>query len=446
MNGVFTEIPASWQRTSLGDVCTRSGGNIQTGPFGSQLHASDYVEVGIPTIMPENLGENRIDIAAIARIRPKDAGRLSRYLVRPGDIVYSRRGDVTKRAIVKGDHDGWLCGTGCLRIRLGGGEVLPQFCFYYLGHPVVKEWISRHAIGATLPNLNSSILSALPFVIPPRPEQETIVATLGALDDKIELNRRMNETLEAMADSIFKSWFVDFDPVRDKAEGREPVGMDAATAALFPDSFQDSPLDKIPRGWQVGTIGESFDLTMGQSPPGSTYNESGEGFPFFQGRADFGFRFPTERVYCTAPTRFANPGDTLVSVRAPVGDINMALVRCAIGRGVAAARHKTGGRSFTYYAMKSLHDEFAGFEAEGTVFGSMSKQGFCSITCVVPPVELVTRFEHFVLPLDQTVEKNVAESKTLAEIRDTLLPKLISGEIRVMDAVKHALDSPVTGD
>ena len=121
-------------------------------------------------------------------------------------------------------------------------------------------------------------------------------------------------------------------------EGRTPACMDAETAALFPSAFQDSPIGKIPEGWEVGTIDENFDLTMGQSPPGSTYNEDEKGIPFYQGRRDFGFRYPTRRVYCTAPKRFAKKGDTLVSVRAPVGDINMVEEKCSIGRGVAAIK------------------------------------------------------------------------------------------------------------
>jgi type I restriction enzyme S subunit len=264
-----------------------------------------------------------------------------------------------------------------------------------------------------------------------------IAEILGTLDDKIELNRRMNETLEAMARAIFKSWFVDFDPVRAKAEGHQPFGVDAATAAIFPDSFQDSPLGKVPKGWRVGTLGDEFTLTMGQSPPGSTYNELGEGMRFFQGRADFGFRYPTERVFCTAPTRFADAGDALVSVRAPVGDINMALTRCAVGRGVAAVRHKTGSRSFTYYAMKSLRDKFEEFEAEGTVFGSISKDGFASLCCVAPSTAVVEKFEKLVFPLDQAIENIENQSETLGTVRDTLLPKLISGEIRVKDVEKE---------
>ena len=166
---------------------------------------------------------------------------------------------------------------------------------------------------------------------------------LGTLDVKIELNRRMNETFEAMVRALFKSWFVDFDPVRAKSEGRDP-GLPKHIADLFPDRIVDSELGEISEGWHVGSVIDEFDLTMGQSPPGDTYNEAGEGLPFYQGRSDFSFRFPNRRVYCTAPTRFAKAGDTLISVRAPVGDINMASEECAIGR-VAAAIHKSGSRT-----------------------------------------------------------------------------------------------------
>jgi type I restriction enzyme S subunit len=177
----------------------------------------------------------------------------------------------------------------------------------------------------------------------------------------------MNETLEEMARALFKSWFVDFDPVRAKMEGRQPAGMDDGTAALFPAEFKDSVLGEIPKGWTAGTVGDDFDITMGQSPPGATYNEVGEGLPFYQGRRDFKFRYPIVRVYCSAPKRTAQYGDALVSVRAPVGDVNMAESVCCVGRGVAAVRHKTGSRSYTYYAMRSLKSYFERFESEGTV-------------------------------------------------------------------------------
>ncbi|MCR4433799.1 MAG: restriction endonuclease subunit S [Caldiserica bacterium] len=284
-----------------------------------------------------------------------------------------------------------------------------------------------------------SALAHLRVPLPPLSEQRAIAHILGTLDDKIELNRRMSETLEAMARAIFKAWFVDFEPVRAKMEGRwrrgeSLPGLPAHLWDLFPDRLVDSELGEIPEGWRVDRMGNHFCITMGQSPPGSTYNQNGDGLPFYQGRVDFGFRFPTRRVFCTAPTRFAEVGDTLVTVRAPVGDTNMALERCCIGRGVAAVRHTTGARSYTYYFVRSLRSVFERFEAEGTVFGAVNKEGFNSIKCVVPPTGLVQHFEELCAPIDEQIETAERESRTLAALRDALLPKLISGEIRVRDA------------
>ena len=203
---------------------------------------------------------------------------------------------------------------------------------------------------------------------------------------------------------------------------------------LFPDTFADSELGKIPKGWQFSIVGKHFKLTMGQSPPGSTYNESGDGLPFFQGRTDFGFRFPSRRIFCTAPTRLAEVGDTLVSVRAPVGDVNIAIEPCAIGRGVAAVRHLSSSRSFTYHAMHNLGEHFGKFEGEGTVFGSINKADFERLPFIAPPQAVLDRFERIASPIDDRVESNEDESRTVAALRDALLPKLISGELRAKDA------------
>jgi type I restriction enzyme S subunit len=262
---LFNSLLDHWETVTLGEACKRGGGDIQTGPFGSQLHASDYVPIGIPSIMPKNIGENRVNTTDIARITAEDAKRLSRYLVKPGDIVYSRRGDVKRRALIGEKEDGWLCGTGCLRIRLGKGIVDPLYASYYLRHPSIQDWIVRHAIGATMPNLNTSILSSLPFVVPPLDEQKAIAQILGTLDDKIELNQQINHTLEAIARALFKSWFIDFDPVRAKIDGRQPAGMDAETAALFPDEFEDSGIGKIPNGWKTVPLPEVIEVNPTRS-------------------------------------------------------------------------------------------------------------------------------------------------------------------------------------
>lgn len=252
MSELFSNLPSDWEQTTLGEICKRGGGDIQTGPFGSQLHAADYVPSGIPSIMPQNIGDNRILEHGIARITEEHADRLARYKVRAGDIVYSRRGDVERRALVRPYEDGWLCGTGCLRVRFGDQSVNPSYAAHYLGHPSVRAWIVRHAHGATMPNLNTSILSALPFVVPPRDVQNRIAQTLDGLDDRIDLNRHLIETLEAIAQTLFRSWFESFDPVRAKASGEAAesishrLGLTQELLALFPERLVGSELGEIP--------------------------------------------------------------------------------------------------------------------------------------------------------------------------------------------------------
>ncbi len=256
-------------------------------------------------------------------------------------------------------------------------------------------------------------------------EQKRIAGILGALDDKIELNRRMSQTLESMARAHFKSWFVDFDPVRAKVEGLG-TALPSLIADLFPDSFEDSGIGPIPVGWRAGTVGDEFHVVMGQSPPGSTYNLDGTGAPFYQGRADFGERFPSRRVYCTEPTRHASAGDTLVCVRAPVGDTNQASEDCAIGRGLAAVRHRSDAVSYTYLAMRNLRDAFAAYEAGGTVFGAIGKDQFRDLPVLAPTEEAVVAFEQVAGSLDGRLANAQAQMSSLIAVRDGLLPVLLA--------------------
>lgn len=302
----------------------------------------------------------------------------------------------------------------------------------YLLYALLTADVTSYLSGSTMPKLTQGNLNRIPILAPCKREQEAIASVLGALDDKIELNRRMNETLEATARAIFKDWFVDFGPTRAKMEGRAPY-LAEDIWSLFPDRLDD---DGKPEGWIETTVGTEFNLTMGQSPPGETYNETGDGLPFFQGRTDFGFRYPVRRKFCSAPTRIARPDDTLVSVRAPVGDLNMAWEECCIGRGVAAVRHKRGGRGYTQYSMQFLQPAIARFEDSGSVFGAINKVQFERLRVISPPPELMDQFEATVQGMDDRIRSNTSETETLATTRDFLLPKLMSGEVRVKDAEK----------
>lgn len=389
-----------WQEMTLGDVIT-----LQRG---FDLPVQDRKAGAFPVIA--STGE---------------VGRHQEAKVKAPGVVIGRSGSIGGGQYIENDF--WPLNTTLwVKDFKGNNE---RYCYYLLKTIDFQQYNS----GSGVPTLNRNHVHPLPVLKPFRDEQDEIADLLGSIDQKIELNQRMNETLEGMARAIFKSWFVDFDPVHAKAEGLAPEGMNAQTAALFPDSFTD---EGIPEGWKETKFEKCFDFTMGQSPPGDTYNEEQQGIAFYQGRRDFRFRYPENRVYCTAPSRFANAGDTLLSVRAPVGDLNMAIENCCIGRGLSAIRHKSKGRSFTYSAMLNMQPMFDAYNSEGTVFGSVNKASLGNLAWLEPSKDIVNAFEKIAENLDQKIENNIKQNQTLAALRDTLLPKLISGELRVDTATE----------
>lgn len=192
-------------------------------------------------------------------------------------------------------------------------------------------------------------------------------------------------------------------------------------------------IDNADDSCSTGVLADIAVITMGQSPPGDTYNEKGRGMVFFQGRAEFGFRFPTRRLYTTNPKRIAQTNDTLLSVRAPVGDINVAYEECCIGRGLSSIRSKDNHQSFVLYTMLALREELNMFNGEGTVFGSINRDSLNSISISIPPKAVIDRFEKVVAPMDAIIRNNYDEIRRLEAIRDCLLPQLMSGELDVSD-------------
>lgn len=288
-----------------------------------------------------------------------------------------------------------------------------HFVKYVLTNDHFQNYIKNNASGTTIKNVGLGLLREYQFSAPEAKEQQQEIAQiLTSLDDKIELNLQMNQTLEAMAQALFKEWFVKFN---------------------FPN-FDGELENGLPKGWRMGKLGEEFNLTMGQSPKGESLNQENEGMIFYQGRTDFGFRFPSNRIYTSEPNRIANKLDTLVCVRAPVGDINMAIEKCCIGRGLSAVMHKSNAYSYTYYSMNNIEPIFKGFESEGTVFGSLNKNNFENIEVVVPSKKLIIEFEKIVNPIDEKILNNSFQIQTLTQTRDTLLPKLMSGKLEIKNA------------
>jgi len=437
--------PEGWRVLTVDQIQADTERAIAIGPFGSRLKADRYVASGVPVIRGNNISDTRALVGDFVYVDEDTADELRSSNVFPGDLVFPHRGAIGEVGIVPpNDASRFLLSTSLMKLTCNHELVDPLYVFYFFRSAEGRHQLLKNASTVGTPGIGQPLTSlrAIPLPVPSITEQRTIAHILLTLDDKIELNRRMNETLEAIARALFKSWFVDLDPVRAKVEGRDP-GLPGDVADLFPDSFESSGLGEIPRAWGIASIGDEFHVTMGQSPPGETYNQARVGLPFYQGSTDFGFRFPGRRVYCTAPTRNADAGDTLVSVRAPVGDINMAAEDCAIGRGVAAVRHKTGARSYTYQLICSLKDVFTGFEAEGTVFGSIGKNDFNAVPVIMASMEVVRAFERYTATLDERIACNESQIAILTALRDTLLPRLISGELRVKDGERAVAGLPV---
>ena len=244
-----------------------------------------------------------------------------------------------------------------------------------------------------------NVIEQIPLMLPKIEIQRKIVEILNSIDNKIEENEEINNNLEQQAQAIYQQMFI----------------------------------DNASSDWTEGTLGDIADITMGQSPSGSSYNEDGNGTIFFQGRAEFSFRFPTVRLYTTEPKRMACANDTLMSVRAPVGDLNVAHTDCCIGRGLAAIHSKNNHQSFVLYTMFSLKKQLDVFNGEGTVFGSINRNSLNEMPILIPSGEKLDEFEALVSPMDAAIRNNYDEICRLEQLRDSLLPQLMSGELDVSD-------------
>lgn len=253
--------------------------------------------------------------------------------------------------------------------------------------------------------------------------QQKIAAVLSALDDKIALNRRMNAKLEQMAKRLYDHWFVQFDFPNESGKPYKASGGKMI--------WNETLKREIPAGWEAAVLSDIANITMGQSPEGSSYNDEGEGTIFYQGSTDFGIRFPTIRMYTTEPTRFAKLGDILMSVRAPVGAMNIANSNCCIGRGLSAMNSKIGSITHLYYTIDYFKHTFENKNVAGTTFGSITKDELYTLPVVIPPKEIISLFNNKTLSIFNYQLSISKEIQKLTVMRDRLLPLLMNGQVEV---------------
>lgn len=360
----------------------------------------------------------------------------------PGDILFVNKGTPGRVCMVTDPVD-FCIAQDMVAIRADKEKVYPRFLFALLRSSQVQDQIERLHVGTLIPHFKKGDFNKLILPILDRATQEFIGDYYFHLSAKIDLNRRMNETLEVIARAIFKSWFVDFDPVRAKAEGRDP-GLPKHIANLFPDRFEDSELGEIPAGWNVSPIGKAITAAGGGTPStkeasywvGGIYNWA---TPKDLSKLESPILVDTERKVTEAglariSSGLLPPGTVLMSSRAPVGYLAISAIPTAINQGFIAMI--CDGLISNYYMLNWCSANMAEIRqvASGTTFAEISKRAFRPMKIIVPSVDVLRLFNRVIYPFYRAMEMRIKESYTLAALRDTLLPKLISGELRVKGA------------
>ena len=404
-----------WKMVKLGEIAK----SIQTGPFGSQLHQSDYSEVGVPVVMPKDIINGCITEMTIARVEQHHVERLSRHKILEGDILYSRRGDVGKCAFAFKYQEGWLCGTGCLRVTINSNIAFPKFVYFQLQKKETIGWVEKHAIGATMLNLNTSILGEVPISLPPLPTQHRIATILSRYDSLIENYQHQIKLLEEAAQRLYKQWFVDL-----KFPGYEN--------AVF--------VDGIPQGWEWKKVEDLYQITIGRTPPRAQpqwFTSNGKGIPWLSisDMKDTTFvGTTTEELTKEACEKFnvniVNKGTILLSFKLTVGRVVIADTKLCTNEAIAHLFRKGNNwRSYTLLYLRAYN-----YDSLGNTSGiskAVNSTIIKNMPFLMPSEDILDMFSLKVDPLFNTIQNLQSQIRHLTEARDRLLPKLMNGEIEV---------------
>lgn len=402
----------NWKQTTLGEISS----NIQTGPFGSQLHQSDYSENGIPVVMPKDILNGHVSDISIARVPEEYANRLNRHKIEPGDILYSRRGDVGRCAFTTDIEAGWLCGTGCLRVTIDQRKAIPKFVFYQLQKTETIGWVEKHAVGSTMLNLNTSILSNVPIQIPSIDKQRFIVGVLSAYDNLIENNQKQIKLLEEAAQRLYKEWFVDL---------------------RFPGHENTKITDGIPEGWRMAVLSEIASVnkeSISKQYPYDYVDYIDIG-AVSKGQINSVTRLSTKDAPGRAK-RIAFDGDVLWGMVRP-NLKSYALVfhpkeTSVFSTGFAILHAEKVPFSFLYCHV--TQDEFVSYLincTNGAAYPAVKPSHFENAVLLVPTDMVLSKFHSLVGQMFRQAEILEQKNQQAIEARDRLLPKLMSGEIEV---------------
>lgn len=386
----------SWHDSTLGELAKRDGGLIQTGPFGSQLHQAEYEAEGIPVVMPKDITDGRISVESVARVSEQTANRLERHKLKPRSIVLPRRGEVTKRAYIRPEQEGWLCGTGCLKVELNGKHLVPEFLYYFMEQEHVIQWLVQHAVGTTMLNLSAGIVADLPIRYPIIEVQSEIADILSAYDDLIENNRRRMALLEESARQLYREWFV---------------------RLCFPGHEHTRITDGVPDGWERAALEDALVLQRGFDLP--TQARQDGTVPIYGSTGILGYH---DKAKASAPGVVTGRSGTLGEVQYVAEDywpLNTALW-------VKEFRRVTP--LFALFLLREMDlKQYNG----GASVPTLDRKSVHRIEVLIPTTQLLRSFDEFAADVFAQIKNLNAQNKKLRAARDLLLPRLMSGELAV---------------
>lgn len=413
---------SKWAKTTLGKIA-----DIITGPFGSQLHQSDYVKRGIPIVMPQDIGNRNINYSTINYVSEEDATRLKRYSTVANDILYARRGDVEKHAFVRAKDAGVLCGTGCLRVRINSNEVEPAFLSFYLNREETRKWLVTHAVGTNMPNLNTDILSDVPIAYSTLKEQRKIVKVLNCLEERIILNEKINDNLEQQAKLIYDYWFTQFD---FPDENGKPYCSSGGKMV-----WNEQLKRNIPENWNVVPLLKLVSWESNSQPPKSEFvYEPKEGYVRFIQNRDYDSDTHITYIPRTKNLSIVDRFDILMDKYGDAGAVRYGIegaFNVALGKiCVHNPNYREYIRSFlgSDGIYKFLHNS-----CMASTRASLSEANLAILNVVVPDEKNILDYENFLHKIRVSILKNKAETVELINLRNWLLPMLMNGQATIAD-------------
>jgi type I restriction enzyme, S subunit len=442
-------VAGDWPLLTIAECASHEPYSTQIGPFGEKIRADNYAPTGAPVLRGTNVNpDGRFHDDDFVFIDSELAEtEFGKFVCEADDVILCHKGTLGKIGVIpkKSRFKKYVMGNSMMKVRCDRSKLEPLYLYYWLCSRDGQDYIFSRVSQVGVPQIQRplSTLREAVLPVPSLAEQQVIVAVLGALDDKIELNRRMNATLEAMARALFQSWFMDFDPVRAKLDGRPPAALGLATAAFFPDSYQDSPLGHIPKGWDVKTVDEVCTVGIGKTPPRMEhhwFSENPADLPWVSirdlGIAGVFISHTSEFLTAEAVEKFRVkriPDNTVVlSFKLTMGRVAITDGEMLSNEAIAHFRlnpDTTFGPEYLYCYLKGFsYDQLGSTSSIATAINSDMVRG---MRVLVPPKAIAEAFEHLVKPLFGQIKNIQKQSHTLATLRDTLLPKLLSGELSV---------------